>query len=111
MVLTQTHPAAPYVCRTGNIILRCQYDGVGNVIQVQWNIDGMLVNDLSTIMGHAESLSTSSYQETAVDSFMNLMGNYSCAVIVQVGSIPHSNEYAPSIECECPSQTSHALAI
>ena len=27
VVLTQTHPAAPYVCRTGNITLRCQYDG------------------------------------------------------------------------------------
>ena len=28
VVLTQTHPAAPYVCRTGNITLRCQYGGV-----------------------------------------------------------------------------------
>ena len=28
VVLTQTHPAAPYVCRTGNITLRCQYDDV-----------------------------------------------------------------------------------
>ena len=31
VVLTQTHPAAPYVCKTGNIALRCQYDGVENV--------------------------------------------------------------------------------
>ena len=32
VVLTQIHPAAPYVCRTGNITLRCQYDGVENVL-------------------------------------------------------------------------------
>ena len=31
VVLTQTHPVAPYLCRTGNITLRCQYDGVENV--------------------------------------------------------------------------------
>ena len=32
VVLTQTHPAAPYVCRTDNITLRCQYDGVGECV-------------------------------------------------------------------------------
>ena len=37
VVLTQTHPAAPYVCRTGNITLRCQYDGVEGVL----NVSGM----------------------------------------------------------------------
>ena len=36
VVLTQTHPAALYVCRTGNITLRCQYDGVGVVVGVLW---------------------------------------------------------------------------
>ena len=28
VVLTQTHPAAPDVCRTCNITLRCQYGGM-----------------------------------------------------------------------------------
>ena len=32
VVLTQTNPAIPYVCRTGNITLRCQYDGVEGVL-------------------------------------------------------------------------------
>ena len=46
VVLTQTHPAAPYVCRTGNITLRCQYDGVEGVLNVLWNVDDMVNLDL-----------------------------------------------------------------
>ena len=34
VVLTQTHPAAPYVCRTGSITLRCQYGCMENVLVV-----------------------------------------------------------------------------
>ena len=39
VVLTQTHPAASYVCRTDNITIRCQYDGVEGVLNVLWNVD------------------------------------------------------------------------
>ena len=46
VVLTQTHPAAPYVCRTGNITLRCQYDGVENVLVVLWVIGFKVVGVL-----------------------------------------------------------------
>ena len=100
VVLTQTHPAAPYVCRTGNITFRCLYGGVGNVLRVQWIGDDRIVTDPSTFMGHSETFSNSSYQEVVVDSYMNLMGTYSCAAIVHDGSIP-SNLYTPKYECEC----------
>ena len=47
--LTQTHPAAPYVCRTGNITLRCQYGGVGGVLNVVWNVDDMVNLDFDSM--------------------------------------------------------------
>ena len=100
VVLTQTHPAAPYVCRTGNITLRCQYDGVENVLRVQWIGVDTIVTNPSTFMGHTETFSNSSYQEVVVDSYMNLMGNYSCAAIVYDGSIS-GNLYTPKYEREC----------
>ena len=100
VVLTQTHPAAPYVCRTGNITLKCQYGGVENVLRVQWIGDDRIVTDPSLFMGHTETFSNSSYQEVVVDSYTNLMGNYSCAAIVQDGSIA-SNLYTPKYEREC----------
>ena len=78
MVLTQTHPAAPYVCRTGNITFECQYESVENVRRVQWIGDDTIVTDPSVFMGHIVTFSNSSYQEVVVDSYMNLMGNYSC---------------------------------
>ena len=100
VVLTQTNPAAPYVCRTGNITLRCQYERVENVLRVQWISDSRIVTDPSMFIGHTVTFSDSSYQEVVVDSYTNLMGNYSCAAIVQDGSIS-SNLYAPKYECEC----------
>ena len=43
VALTQTHPAAPYVCRTGNITLRCQYDGwCGGSVEREWNVDDIV---------------------------------------------------------------------
>ena len=51
VVLTQTHPTAPYVCRTGNITLRCQYDGVENVLVVLWIIGSQTTTNPSTIPG------------------------------------------------------------
>ena len=112
VVLTQTHPAAPYVCRTGNITLRCQYESVENVLLVQWISDGRIVTDPSMFKGHTETFFNSSYQEVVVDSYMNLMGNYSCAAIVQDGSFP-SNLYTPKYECECllPFPTQQAQCI
>ena len=99
VVLTQTHPAAPYVCRTGNITLRCQYDVTETVLSVQWIISGMLT-DPATILGHTTTLPTSSYQEVVVDSYRNLMDSYTCSVIVLNGSLP-SSQYIPTTEGEC----------
>ena len=98
-VLTQTHPAAPYVCRTGSITLRCQYEVTETVLSVQWIIRGMLT-DPATIFGHTTTFPTSSYQEVVVDSYVNLMDNYTCSVIVLNGSLS-SNDYMPTTESEC----------
>ena len=55
VVLTQTHPVAPYVCRTstGNITLRCQYESVEGASTVLWSIGKeTTTTNPSTIPGH-----------------------------------------------------------
>ena len=105
VVLTQTHPAAPYVCRTGNITLRCQYDGVENVLVVLWTIGGQTVSSLSTFPGHTNTAlpntTALSFQELVVDSFTNLVQVYRCVLTLSNGSQLQSNAYSPQIEREC----------
>ena len=91
VVLTQTHPAAPYVCRTGNITLRCQYD-TADVIS--WSVGDMSNVDLSTILGHTALPNNSNYQEVVVDSFTNLMERYQCTVVVR-SLVSNSNNFMP----------------
>ena len=83
VVLTQTHPAAPYVCRTGNITLRCQYGGVEGVLNVVWNVDDMVNLDFDsmTLPGHTALDRTDSHQDLVIASFANLRGTYECSVI------------------------------
>ena len=100
VVLTQTHPAAPYVCRTGNITLRCQYDGVENVLSVVWAIGNKTVVEPSTIPGHTALSRTTTYQEVVVDSYTNLRERYRCDLLLSNGTGLFSNEYDPMIECE-----------
>ena len=100
MVLTQTHPAAPYVCRTGNITLRCQYDGVENVLVVLWVIGGQTTTNPSTIPGHTALPRTTTYQEVVVDSYTNLAAGYHCAPTLSNGPQLLSNPYNPQYECE-----------
>jgi len=78
VVLTQTHPAATYVCRTGNITLRCQYDGVENVLGVVWVIGLQRTNNPSAIPGHTALPHTTTYQEVVVDNYTNLAAGYGC---------------------------------
>ena len=95
VVLTQTHPAAPYVCRTGNITLRCQYDGVENVVVVLWSIGNEAgTANPSTIPGHTAL----PLQELVVDSYTNLFERYQCAPVLINGTTLNSNEYEPKIE-------------
>ena len=110
VVLTQTHPAAPYVCRTGNITLRCQYDGVVGVAAVLWVI-GTEAGTLnpSTIPGHTALPRTTTYQEVVVDSYTNLAAGYRCVPILSDGSLLQSNTYIPQLECE--STKPHPIAI
>ena len=100
VVLTQTHPAAPYVCRTGNITLRCQYDGVENVFAVLWVIGGQTTTNPSTIPGHTALPRTTTYQEVVVDSYTNLTEKYRCDLLLSNGTGLLSNEYDPMSECE-----------
>ena len=94
VVLTQTHPAAPYVCRTVNITLRCQYDGVENVLGVLWVIGVQATSNPSTIPGHTALPRTTTYQEVVVDSYTNLGERYQCSVIL--GSlVSNSNSFMP----------------
>ena len=95
--LTQTHPAAPYVCRTGNITLRCQYDGVEGVSAVMWVIGGQTTNP-STIPGHTVLPPTTTYQEIVVDSYTNLRERYQCTPVLVFGAVLNSNVYLPRIE-------------
>ena len=100
VTLTQTHPAAPYVCRTGNITLRCQYDGVENVLGVVWAIGNETVTQSSIIPGHTALPRTTTYQEIVVDSYTNLREKYRCDLILSNGTGLPSNEYDPMSECE-----------
>ena len=104
VVLTQTHPAAPYVCRTGNITLRCKYDGGEGVIAVLWLVGSAeATSKPSTIPGHTALPRTTTYQEVVVDSYTNLATGYRCVPILSNGSQPQSNLYTPQLECECKS--------
>ena len=105
VVLTQTHPAAPYVCRTGNITLRCQYDGVENVLVVLWSIGAQTTSNPTTIPGHTALPHTTTYQEVVVDSYTNLGIVYRCVLVFSNGSQLQSNLYIPQIECECHQAT------
>ena len=107
VVLTQTHPAAPYVCRTGNITLRCQYDGVENVLGVLWFIGVTTTFNASTFPGHTALPRTTTYQEVVVDSYTNLAAGYRCAPILSNGSRLNSNTYIPQEECECHQSTTN----
>ena len=104
VILTQTHPAAPYVCRTGNIILRCQYDGVENVLAVVWAIgnESAPTNPWpSTIPLHTALPRTTTYQELVVDSYTNLRERYQCATVLANGTILDSNTYIQApLECK-----------
>ena len=100
VTLTQTHPAAPYVCRTGTITLRCQYDGVENVLGVLWSIGNETTSNPSTIPGHTALPRTTTYQEVVVDSYTNLGERYRCDPLLSNGTELHSNKYHPMSECE-----------
>ena len=96
---TQLH--APYVCRTGNITLRCQYDGVENVLAVLWVIGNEAgTANPSTIPGHTALPRTTTYQEVVVDSYTNLRERYQCAPVLSNGTVLNSNVYVPQIECK-----------
>ena len=101
VVLTQTHPAAPYVCRTGNITLRCQYESVENVVGVVWAIGSQITSNASTIPGHTALPSTTTYQEVVVDSYASMAVGYRCEPTLSNGSQLLSNQYNPQYECEC----------
>ena len=101
VVLTQTHPAAPYVCRTGNITLRCQYDNVEGVVVVLWSIGNETgTANPSAISGHTTLPRTSTYQEVVVDTYTNLSERYQCAPGLINGTSLNSAEYEPQIECK-----------
>ena len=98
--ITQTHPAAPYVCRTaGNITLRCQYDGVKNVLVVPWLIGAQITSNPSNIPGHtAPPRTTATYQELVVDSYTNLRERYQCDTLLRDTTTLRSNVYKTQIE-------------
>ena len=100
MILTHTHPAAPYVCRTGNITLRCQYGGVENVLVVLWSIGNETTTNTFTIPGHTALPRTTTYQEVVVDSYTNLAAGYHCTPTLSNGSQLQSSQYNPQYECE-----------
>ena len=110
VVLTQTHPAAPYVCRTGNITLRCQYGGVENVLIVLWFIGGPTTAYPSTIPGHTALPRTTTYQEVVVDSYTNLAAVYYCIPTLSNESQLLSNQYNPQYKCEfCQTQSTSVV--
>ena len=91
VTLTQTHPDAPYVCRTGNITLRCQYD---TGVVVSWSVGNMSNVNIFTIPGHTALPPTTTYQEVVVDSYTNLSERYQCAV-VGMSYVINSNNFMP----------------
>ena len=94
------HPAAPYVCRTGNITLRCQFSGVENELIVLWSIGMVTTSNVSTIPGHTAFPHTITYQEVVVDSYTNLAAGYRCRPTLTNGSLLQSNPYNPQYEWE-----------
>ena len=95
VVLTQTHPAAPYVCRTGNITFRYQYDGVEGGLAVVWVIGNETgTTNVSRFPGHTASNPTTTYQEVVVDNYTNLKERYHCVATLTNGTVEHSNNYA-----------------
>ena len=100
VVFIQTYPAAIYVCRSGNIIFRCQYDSVKDVLVVLWCINDRITSNPGNITGHAAFPRTATYQETVVDSYINLAIGYRCTLTLTNGSQLQSNPYFPLIECE-----------
>ena len=102
VVLTQTDPAAPYVCRTGSITLRCQYDGVKGVSAVLWVIGTEIgTTNPSSIPGHTALPHTTTYQEVMVDSYTSLATGYLCETLLSNGTRLRSNNYSePQIECK-----------
>ena len=99
VVLTQTHPAAPYVCRTGNITLRCQYDDVEGVLAFLWSIGGEVVtSNPSTFTGHTANSHTATYQDLVVNNYTNLRDMYSCTAVFTNGVSQQSNEFEPQNE-------------
>ena len=93
MVLTQTHPAAPYVCRTGNINLRCISSG-----RISWRVGDMFNVDPSNTPGHTLLPPTSTYQEVVVDSYTNLGHTHQCTAN---DAILSSNTFIPVVEGKC----------
>ncbi len=100
MVLTQTHPAAPYVCRAGNVTLRCQYGGVEDVLVVLWAIGSQATANASNTRGHTVLPRTTTYQEVVVDSYTNLAAGYRCTPTLRNATQLQSNPYNPQYECE-----------
>ena len=100
MVLTQIHPAASYVCRTGNITLRCQYGGVENVVVVLWIIGSQITSNASTIPGHTALPRTTTYQDLVMNNYTNLAVVYRCTPTLSNGSQLLSNQYNSQNECE-----------
>ena len=96
--LYQTHPTTVYLCRSGNITLRCHF-GVQNVLSVVWFIDNSVELDPSAISGHTALPRTTTYQEVVVDSYTNLREKYQCAAALRTGEDSTSNVYTrPSTE-------------
>ena len=100
VVLNQTHPAAPYVCRTGNATLRCQY-GIAEEVLILWSVGSVFnFENPSTIPGHAALPRTTTYQDLVVDSYTNLRGEYHCTAVFGNGTRGGSNVYLPIADCE-----------
>ena len=94
--LTQTHPAAPYVCRTGNITLRCQY---GITEGVLWTVGSMFdFENTSIIPGHTALPLTTTHQDLVVVSYTNLRERYQCTAVIGNGTRAGSNYYLPIVE-------------
>ena len=101
VVFTQTHPAAPYGCRSGNITFSCQYDGVENVVVVLWVIGSEAgTANPSNISGHTALPRTTTYRELVVDSYTNLREMYHCSPVQSNGTTLKSNVHIPQIECK-----------
>ena len=84
------------MCRTGNITLRCQYDGVDNVLDVVW-VNNQCINNPRT---HCPPSHNYLYQEVVVDSYTNLRERYRCDVVLSNETGVASNNCVHMNECE-----------